>query len=43
VRWGIGAITINGDPATAVAQEAGSKREADAVALEQASVGWSGR
>ena len=37
MRWGIGAI-INGDPARAVAREAGSKQKAGAVALEQARV-----
>jgi hypothetical protein len=32
VRWGIGAITVNGDTATAVTQETWSNQEAGAVA-----------
>jgi hypothetical protein len=38
VRWGIGAITVNGDTATAVTQETWSNQEAGAVAPEQAAV-----
>jgi len=38
VRWGIGAITVNGDTATAVTQETWSNQEAGAVAPEQATV-----
>lgn len=36
VRWGGGAITVNGDTATAVTQETWSNQEAGAVAPEQA-------
>jgi hypothetical protein len=38
VRWGIGAITMDGDTATAVTQETWSNQEASAVAPEQATV-----
>lgn len=38
VRWGIGAIAINGDTATAITQETWSNQEAGAVAPEQATV-----
>ena len=38
VRWGIGAITVSGDTATAVTQETWSNQEAGAVAPEQATV-----
>jgi hypothetical protein len=38
VRWGIGAITVDGDTATAVTQETWSNQEAGAVAPEQATV-----
>jgi hypothetical protein len=38
VRWGIGAITVNGDTATAVTQETWSNQEAGTVAPEQATV-----
>jgi hypothetical protein len=38
VRWGIGAITVSGDTATAVTQETWSNQEAGAVAAEQATV-----
>lgn len=38
VRWGIGAITVNGESATAVTQETWSNQEAGAAALEQATV-----
>ncbi|MFV9506939.1 MAG: hypothetical protein AB4911_20505 [Oscillochloridaceae bacterium umkhey_bin13] len=38
VRWGIGAITVNGNTATAVTQETWSNQEAGAVAPEQATV-----
>jgi hypothetical protein len=38
VRWGIGAITVNGDTATAVTQETWSNQEAGAIAPEQATV-----
>ena len=38
VRWGIGAITVNGESATAITQETWSNQEAGAVAPEQATV-----
>ncbi|WP_129678217.1 hypothetical protein [Candidatus Chloroploca sp. Khr17] len=38
VRWGIGAITVDGDTATVVTQETWSNQEAGAVAPEQATV-----
>jgi hypothetical protein len=38
VRWGIGAITVNEDSATAVTQETWSNQEAGAAAPEQATV-----
>lgn len=38
MRWGIGAIAINGDTATAITQETWSNQEAGAVAPEQATV-----
>jgi hypothetical protein len=38
VRWGIGAITVDGDQATVVTQETWSNQEAGAVAPEQATV-----